>query len=333
MRKRPFFVLALLIAGALGAQAQMDLAQVSGQPLPSPDLPAGTVTVRVVRGALTNNLVEQPVELTIDGATRQLTTDDGGRVEVSGLARGARVQAVTVVDGERVESVPFTIGETGIRMMLVAGLREGGSPAPGSGPAASGGVAFGPESRVVVEMADDRLNAYFLFEVVNPGPTAADIGGPLTIELPREARGAVALQDSTPQATVVGTHVIVTGPFAPGRTPVRVGFELPSSRGTAELEARIPAVLPQVIVIVSQLGGLQLVSPQITATREVTDRGQRILVGTGPGLQAGQTLQFEITGLPYHPVWPQYLALGLAGAIMTAGVWAAATARPRRKRE
>jgi hypothetical protein len=329
---RKLLLLGLLIVGGASAQAQMDLSQVSGQPLPSPDLPAGTVTVRVVRGALTNNAVGQPVEITVDGASRRLTTDDQGRVEVTGLNRGARVQAMTVVDGERVESVPFTIGDTGIRLMLVAGVGAGGTSAA-SGPAASGAVAFGPESRVVVEMVDDRLHAYFLFEVVNPGAVPLDVGGPLVIELPREARGAVALQDSTPQATVNGNHVIVTGPFSPGRTPVRVGFELPASRGTAHLTAKLPAPLPQVIVIVSQIGALQVTSPQITATREVTDQGQRILVGTGPGLQSGQTLEFDIIGLPYHAVWPQYLALALAGSIMAAGVWAAATARPRRKRE
>jgi hypothetical protein len=90
--------------------------------------------------------------------------------------------------------------------------------------------------------------------------------------------------------------------------------------------------VPQVIVIVGQSGGLGLTSPQISAKREVTDEGQRIVVGTGPGLPAGGTLTFDITGVPHHATWPRYLALTLAGGIMTAGVWAAATARPRRKR-
>src|SRR5689334_9174008 len=113
---------------AVPAAAQMDLSLVSGQPLPSADLPAGTVTIRVIRGAVTNNVVGQKVDVTVDGAVRSLTTDNGGRVELTGLKPGTRVQATTVVDGERIESKPFAIETTGIRVMLVA--KAGGASAP-----------------------------------------------------------------------------------------------------------------------------------------------------------------------------------------------------------
>src|SRR5580704_8253921 len=86
---------------AVPAAAQMDLRQVSGQPLPSPDVPAGTVTVRVIRGSLANNAVGQIVDVTVDGSKRSLTTDANGRVQVSGLKPGAQVKAVAVVNGER----------------------------------------------------------------------------------------------------------------------------------------------------------------------------------------------------------------------------------------
>jgi hypothetical protein len=310
--------------------AQMDLSQVSGQPLPSPDLPVGTVTVRVIRGTLANNVAGQTVDMTIDGQTRQLKTDAEGRVQVDQLRPGTRVKAVTVVDGERIESKDITVADTGIRVMLVAGAaaNAGAASGPPAAPVA-GAVAFGPESRVVAEFTDDRLSVYFLLEVVNPGLTPVDTGGPLIIELPRTARGATALQDSTKQATVNVDHVIVTGPFPPGKIPVRVAFELPAPGGTARVSAKLPAPLPQVIVIAGQLGGIDLVSPQITAKRDVTDQGQPIIVGTGPALQAGQTLEFDITGLPHRARWPQYVALAIAGAFVLAGIWGAATARRR----
>ena len=104
---------------------------------------------------------------------------------------------------------------------------------------------------------------------------------------------------------------MVLGPFAPGTTPLQVAFELPYSGDTARVEQRIPAALPQVIIIVAQLGGLDVQSAQIAQKREVSDQGERIIAATGPALAAGQTLTFDVSGLPHHPVWPRYLALTL----------------------
>jgi hypothetical protein len=332
-------VLACSLAVAIPAYAQMTpelLKQASGQPLPSPDLPAGTISFRLFRGMVTKNIVGQKVDLTVDGKARTMTTDSAGRVEVSGLASGTRVKATTVVDGERLESQEITIGTTGIRVMLVAtdpdaAKAEAGNKALAVGPPAKGSVVFGPESRVVMEMRDDRLNVYYLFDIQNAQQTPVDIGGPILLDLPKEARGASLLEGSTKQATAAGTRVTVLGPFAPGATNVQVAFELPYSGGTARLTQRLPANLPQVIVIVGQTGGLDLTSPQLTNKRELTDQGDRIIAGTGPALSAGQTLELAVTGLPHHALWPRYLALALAGSVMMLGIWAAVVAPPRRR--
>jgi hypothetical protein len=329
-------VLLLSLTVPLLAQVQMpDLKQVSGQPLPSADLPPGSLSVRVIRGSLANNIAGQKVELTVDGKARTLTTDANGRVELSGLKTGAHVKAVTTVDGERLESQDITIATSGIRVMLVATDPEAGKRAAedqqlAKGPAVKGTVIFGPESRIIMEMREDRLTGYYLFDIQNSSRTPVDIGGPLMLDLPREARGASALEGSTKQATIGGTHVTVLGPFAPGSTPLQIAFELPYTGGTAHLEQRMPAALPQVIVIVAQLGGLDVQSAQITQKREVTDQGERIIAGTGPAIAAGQTLSFDVSGLPHHPVWPRYLALALAASLMTVGIAAAIKGRPRR---
>jgi hypothetical protein len=322
----------VLCAIPVSTFAQMDLSQVSGQPLPSPDLPAGTVSVRVIRGSVTNNVTGQAVDVTVDGKTQRVTTDASGRAMISGLRQGAQVQAVTVVDGQRIASKEFAVGSIGIRVMLVAaggGAAAGPSP---SAPAVPGAIAFGPESRIVAEMAEDRLTVYYLMDVVNASAAPVDPGGPVVVELPREARGAFLLQDSSKQATVSGARVVVTGPFAPGTTAVRAGFEMPTTGGTAHLVSKVPAPLPQLIVIVQQIGGLDLESTQLSGKREVTDQGERILVGMGPAIAAGQSIDVAITGLPHHASWPRYLALTLAGAFMTAGIWAGFAAGPRRRR-
>ena len=65
-RSRGLVILLLLFAlgaaRAVVAQVNMpDLRQVSGVPLPAQDVPAGTVSVRVVRGSFANNLVNVEV--------------------------------------------------------------------------------------------------------------------------------------------------------------------------------------------------------------------------------------------------------------------------------
>ena len=191
---------------------------------------------------------------------------------------------------------------------------EGGALA--AGPAVKGVVVFGQESRVIAELSNDRLNIYYDLEIVNTARTPVDIGGPLLIDLPRDARGSTVLDGSTPQATANGPRITVVGPFAPGARPSRSAFELPLLGGTASHRAGLARGTAQVMVIVAQTGDLDLRSPQLTTSGTITDQGQPLMFGRGPAMAGGQTLTLEITGLPYQARWPRYVALSLAGVIM-----------------
>jgi hypothetical protein len=318
-------------AAAIRAQAQMpNPKEMSGVPLPASDLPKGTVSVRLVRGGPPNNITSHAVEFVIDGVKRSVTTDTSGRALVSDLKSGARVKASAVVDGERLDTQEITIGDSGVRFMLVATdpeavKRAAEDKALASAPPVRGIVTFGPESRVIIEQGEDALRVFYLLEVINSARTPVDIGGPLIIDLPRAARGASMMRGSTKQATAKGPRVTVLGPFPPGTTTVDVGFELPTTGGAASMRQTWPVALPQVTVLTPQTGTIALQSPQITQTREITDRNQPVLVGTGPGLAAGQSLTVDVSGLPHHAVWPRYTAIALAGLIIAAGIWGAAT--------
>lgn len=76
-----------------------DARQMSGMPLNASELAPGTVTVRVVRGAMTNPLANQKVELTGD-VTAAMDTNDTGRAEFTGLKIGAHLKASVIVDGQ-----------------------------------------------------------------------------------------------------------------------------------------------------------------------------------------------------------------------------------------
>jgi hypothetical protein len=330
-------VVTTMAIGASRAFAQVAMPnpkEMSGSVLPVSDLPVGTVAVRLIKGNFDKNVVGHPVDFLVDGNKRTIKTDDSGRAQVTGLARGARVRAVAVVEGERLESQEALVETSGLRIVLVATDPEIEARAAkdrelASAPPVKGIVVLGPESRVLAMMSDDRLNIYYLLEIVNSARTPVDIGGPLVFDLPREARSSVVLEGSTPKATANGPRITVTGPFAPGSTSVQAAFELPYSGPVARLRQTWPAALPQLTVLVQQIGGLTVSSPQIASTRDVSDQGQALILGTGPGIPAGQMLSLDIAGLPYHARWPRNLALTLASMIMAAGLVAAMTPRRR----
>src|SRR5262249_55508132 len=83
------------------AQIQMpDPKQMSGIPRPDGQMTPGTVTVRLIRGDLSNNITGHPVELHVGDKVQTVKTDDQGRAEFSGLTPGATATAVAEVDGE-----------------------------------------------------------------------------------------------------------------------------------------------------------------------------------------------------------------------------------------
>ena len=321
-------------ASAAAQTAMPNFKEMSGSVLPTSEIPAGTVSVRLVRGGPDKPLSKQDVEFLIDGKSRRATTDEIGRAQVSALPRGARVRAVAVVDGERLESQEAVVENSGLRILLVATdpeavNRAAEDKALAASAAVKGIVVLGPESRIIAEMSNDRLNIYYILQIINSARTPVDIGGPLIFDLPREARSSVVLDGSTPKATANGPRVTVTGPFAPGITVVQAAYELPYSGPVARVEQRWPAALQQLNVFVQQIGGLSINSPQIASKRDVVEQG--VILGTGPGLAAGQSMTLEISGLPHHATWPRTLALSLAGIIAAAGIWGAATANPRRR--
>jgi hypothetical protein len=111
----------LFATATLSAQLQMpNPKEMSGSVLPVTDIPAGTITARVIRGSFDQNIAGQVVEFTVDGAVRKVTTDENGRATITGLKKGARVRAVAVVAGERLESKEAVVETSGLRIILVA---------------------------------------------------------------------------------------------------------------------------------------------------------------------------------------------------------------------
>lgn len=309
--------------------AQMpDMKQMSGIPRPVDDLPNGSVSVRVIRGDMSNNIANQPVEMTAGGTTKTVNTDADGRAQFDGLAPGTPVKFSTVVDGERLDSQEFPIQPRGgVRMLLVATDPQAAKAAPAqpSAPAVKGEVAIAAESRIIVEPSEDTVSVYYILDIVNGSTSPVIPEKPFVFTLPSDAVGTTVIQGSSPLASNKGREVTVAGPFPPGTTAIQVAAEYPAGSGTVSIDQVFPAPMPQLVVIAKKSGNLALVSKQFERTEESVIEGTAVVLGMGKGLQAGQTLSMQITGLPHHSATPRNIALTLVGIVVCIGVWAIST--------
>lgn len=327
-----FVICCSLFLGARAASAQVDMpdpSAIAGTPLPAPELPNATVSVRVVRERMGNNVAGHDVTLLVGGSRRTARTDQQGRAQFDGLPPGTVVQATTTVDGEELISKQFSVpGSGGVRVALISGIataaarEKAAAEAAAKEPARPGIVEFGPESRVVIEIQDDVLTVFYLLEVVNSARTPIDIGGPLLIRLPSGAAGASVLQGSSPSASAGGDMLTITGPFAPGKTVAQIGFSLPQAGDSLTIRQRWPAALAQVFVGVEKIGAIKMSSPQLTDMREMTTEGGAVFImGTGGRINANEELAIHLTGVPAHSQTLRNVALGLAAIIFGLGAW------------
>jgi hypothetical protein len=320
------------------AQINMpDPSLIHGKALPAAELPAGTVTVRVVRESIGNNIVGQLVTVTSGATKREARTDDQGRANFDNLEAGVEARAETVVNGERLVSDPFTPPASGgLRVILVAGLKEAAArkaqeeAAAAAAPPVKGVVVFNPNSRVMFEFRDDSLQVFYVLEILNTARARVDIGGPLIVDLPDEAAGATVLEGSSTSATVNGDVLTVTGPFAAGVTSVQVAFTLPYDSSNLTFEQKWPAAMQQLTVGMQKFGSATMASPQFSTVGEVnTPDGTPFWLANGAPLAAGATLTVQLKDLPIHSRAPRYVALALAGAVILGGAWLAFGARPK----
>jgi hypothetical protein len=146
---RPLLVAAVLALGVTPAFAQFqmpDPRQMAGIPRPVDDLPNTSISVRLIRGQLTNNIVGHPVELHFgNGRVITVNTDDAGRAQFDKLPPGQPVKFSAEVDGEHLESQEFQVpAQGGVRLMLVA--TDKAAAAAASAPAVAGSITRTPAS-------------------------------------------------------------------------------------------------------------------------------------------------------------------------------------------
>lgn len=329
-------VLALItVVGRLDAQQMPDPSQMAGRPLPAAELAPGTVSVRVFRERIGNNVVKQAVTLRSPEGTLSATTDDQGRAQFPGLKPGTMVTAETVVDGETLTSQTFPVpAESGVRVALVAGIaaaaaREKAAAEEGARqPARQGVVVFGGETRIILEFQDDSLQVFYLLDIVNSARTPIDPGGPLMIDLPQVAAGAGTMQGSSSLASLQGNRLRINGPFPPGTTQVQVGFRVPYRGDRVALTQTFPAAVEQLFVAAEKVGNLQIASPQFSQQQEANASGAPFLMATGGRINPGDTLTLNLSGLPHHSTVVRDVGVGFGVIVLIVGLYLGFTGKP-----
>jgi hypothetical protein len=308
------------------AQFQMpDPKTLSGIPRPVTDLPDRSISIRVVRGDMSNNLPNIPVDLHIGSKVETVKTDATGHAQFNNVAAGTTLKASASVDGERLESQEFPAPASGgIRMLLVATDKdkEAKNKAAATAPAVTGQVTLGGQSRIIIEPGDDSVQVYYLLEIVNAARVPVNPPSLFMVDMPGEAVGTSLLEGSTPKATVNGTRVRVAGPFPPGPTLLQVAAELPARDGVTDITQRFPASLDQLAVVVKKIGATKISSPQLATQQDMAAEGEAFIAGSGAGVPAGQPIVLHVEDMPHRSSAPRWTALALTIAIVGIGVWA-----------
>jgi hypothetical protein len=319
----------LTLAAPAFAQFQMpDPKEMAGIPRPVTDLPDGHISVRLIRGQLSNNIQGHPVELHAGSKIITVKTDENGRAEFSGVGAGTSVKAVAIVDGERLESQEFPAPKQGgIRLMLVATPKGDSSPPPVVQPQ-TGNVVFGDQTRVIIDWTDDALQVYYVLDIQNSARVPVNPPSALILEMPTGASQTTVLAGA-PQVVARGDRVTMTGPFAPGKTDVQVAYRYPLSDGAASISQTLPVPVGSMAVLMKKVGEMRFTSPQLPAQQEREFEGERYILAQGPPLGAGATLALEISGLPHHSPVPRRIAVTLALLMLGGGLWAAMRVPPQ----
>jgi hypothetical protein len=303
-----------------------DPKQMAGIPRPVNDLPDASISVRLIRGQLSNNISSHAVELHFaNGRVIKVNTDDAGRAQFDKVPPGV-VKASADVDGEHLESQEFEAPKQGgIRLMLVATDKNAAAtkPAAPEAPAVTGKITLSENSRIVFEPGDEDVAVYYILELVNTTTNPVTPDPPFVFDMPKGAQGTTLLDGSSPIARTNGAHVSLAGPVPPGKTIIQLVAEMPVGSGALDITQTFPASMDRLSVLVKKVGETKLTSPTIERQQEFPNDGQVVIGAMGGTIPAGKPIELHLTDLPHHSAAPRYTALSLAGVVVLVGVFVA----------
>ncbi|HVY38158.1 MAG TPA: hypothetical protein VHM31_09485 [Polyangia bacterium] len=316
-------------AGEEGEQgdeaARFTLGATAGMAVADGTLPIGRLDVQV----LDENGAPIPQHTVLLGMVdksnkidvRKADSDAGGVAHFAGLPHGdgSGYAAVLEWHGLRLGTAPFPMPDTsGAR----AEIRALGRTADTSV------MTIGEGGRVIVQMHEDTLQFLEMLPLENTSDKIFDPGpGAVEIPLPSGFVGAEA-QESDRKIEVRQNHgMAVHGVFTPRRSlgattakaagqEVVFGFVLPYHGDTRAFAQPMPNGMGAGTLITEQIAGLSVSGPGIGARQARELSGRKYWVMPIEPIPPGGVLSFTLTGLPSTDATGQYVAGGLALALI-----------------
>ncbi len=252
---------------------------------------------------------------------RKADSDASGVAHFAGLPHGEGTGYAAVLEwhGLRLGTAPFPMPDSsGAR----AEIRALGRTADASV------MTIGEGARVIVQMHEDSLQLLEMLPLENTSDKIFDPGpGAIEIPLPQGFVGAEAQQGDRKVEVRQNHGVAVHGVFTPRRSlggttaknagqEVVFGFVLPYHGHTRAFSQSMPNGMALATLITEQISSLSVSGPGIGARQARELNGRKYWVMPIDPIPAGGVLSFTLTGLPSTDATGQYVAGGLALALI-----------------
>ena len=314
-----------------GMPGMPDPSAMSGIPLPSQDLPAGTIVVRIAKGSLAETLPGAEVTILAGGKRFTAKADAQGRARIEGVPPD--VEAVASAAGTSTPA--FTVpADAGARMLLFVPGPGGASapeamppghgampPAHGAGmePVVGGEVVMASNTHIVAEIEDDKLEVFQALHLVNEGPPRP-AGSGIVIPLPKGATDVSIAPELEGRLRPEDGAVVWTAPLPTGPQELNLSFRMPIDGG--EVVLRQPTRQPWrgFSIVAREIEGMTLEGPGLGPLEQRSLESQRFVVARGGEIPSGGALELRFRGLPSVDSTGRNVAAGLALLLMGWGV-------------
>ena len=325
-----------------------------GQPLPSPELPPGVITIMVIGKDMSDKHVGELVRLVglADGVRpRETKTGKDGRARFDALVPGQRYRIELPTGGAKARSADFampTVG--GLRFLLSstakAGAPAGSNPPHGSprhvrgakGASAPSGkmppatkdrskLSLGPGTHLLGQLNEDNVVSFMqVLELSNRGKVPIDASG-LRFVYPAGVMHLRVDESGLFKLSADKRSVVLAKPVPPGRTRERVSFQLNHSGGLVDFRQVLPISAGPSLFVMTNFSKATVRGPSIKGS-EV--RGGTPVFQLAP-VAANHALELTIGGLPYYDPLLRNLALAGVGLLLLWMLVTALGAGPRRR--
>jgi hypothetical protein len=211
-------------------------------PEPVTDLPPGSVSVRLIRGDLANN-IKTSRGAHRHGKTQTVKTDDQGRAQFDKLPAGATLKATATVDGEKLESQEFPAPSSGgIRLMLVATTRRrrrARRRKRARRRSRDRSCSVG-DTRFVIEPGDASVSVYYLIDIMNNARAPVKPSELFHVRAAHRGGWRVVFSGFDEAGEAHWNTRARGRAVPPGKTSMQLAFTLPVSGGDLSIEQRFP---------------------------------------------------------------------------------------------